>query len=123
MPDQASLSHPPKDELNALLEPLLALDPVEAGLTNGLDPSLPSLDDTLQWEPDGTPSWWPQKRQGQSWSPKERRFVLLRNLKERLPQNFPPKPRTLPEKQVLANTLRLTHGALIFGASGILDLS
>lgn len=53
MPDQASPRppQPPKDDLHVLLEPVLALDPVEAGLTNGLDPSLPSLDDTLQWNP------------------------------------------------------------------------
>lgn len=115
---------PSPDALQKLLGPLQSLDP--SRLRNGLDPSLPSLDDTLQFESDGLPTWWPESRpsdDGPAWSPGERRNVLLRNLREHLPSAFPETPKTPDEKQQLANTLRHIHGALIYGASGILASS
>jgi len=121
MPEARS-PHP--DVLQRLLGPLQSLDP--ADLQNGLDPSLPSLDETLQWEPDGLPSWWPEKRPSQDgppWNPSERRSVLLRNLREHLPRAFPPTPQTHDEKQQLVTTLRHIHGALLSGASAILASS
>lgn len=115
--------NPPPDALQYLLVPLQSADPVE--FENHLDPSLPSLDETLQWEPDGLPSWWPKEREldGPPWSPAERRQVFLRNLSEHLPSGFPERPRTPSERQQLANTLRHLHGALRSRALGILASS
>ena len=113
----------PKDVLQHLLEPLQSADPV--AFQNGLDPSLPGLDDTLQWEPDGLPTWWPANREldGPPWKPEERRAVLLRNLREHLPSAFPNRPTTFVEQQQLVDTLRHINGALTSRAQGILASS
>lgn len=118
---------PPQDDLQKLLEPLQAADPDEfkdqlAGLEG------PSLDDTLQWELDGLPSWWPKvNRSGdedlRNWSPSQRRAVLLRNLRDELPSTFPASPKTSSEKQTLVDTLRHIHGGLAYAASDILSWS
>jgi hypothetical protein len=120
MPDQVS---PPKDNLQKLLGPLQNLDPYQ--FQNGYHPSVPSLDETLQWEHDGLPIWWPQDRgeAGPPWSPSERRLVLLRNLREQLPSTFPASPQTFSEQQTLVDTLRRIYDGVLSGASDILSLS
>ena len=115
---------PPNDALQKLLGPLQNMEPSE--FQNGLDPSLPNLDDTLQWEPDGLPTWWPQNRpreDGPPWSAEERRRVLLRNLREHLPGPFPVSPTTRTEQQQVVNTLRHIYDGLISRALHILSSS
>jgi hypothetical protein len=115
---------PPNDALQKLLGPLQSADPSQ--FQNGLDPHLPSLDDTLKWEPDGLPTWWPQQRppeDGPPWSPDERRHVLLRNLREHLPSPFPVSPTKPAERQQLVNTLRHIYDGLISRALRILSSS
>jgi len=110
------------DALQKLLNPLQSADPSE--FQDHLGPEAPSLDDTLQWEPDGLPTWWPASREkadGPPWSPSERRQVLLRRLTEHLPPNFPSRPQTPAETQRLVDSLRLTYDALRSGASRILS--
>jgi hypothetical protein len=112
------------DDLQTLLSPLQAADPAE--FTNGLGPAVPSLDDTLQWEPDGVPTWWPMERpaeEGTPWTAAQRRAVLLARLREHLPPGFPPHPTSRAEKQQLVDSLRLTYEGLRSGASHILSSS
>jgi hypothetical protein len=115
---------PPNDALQKLLGPLQNQEPSE--FQNGLDPSLPGLDETLQWEPDGLPTWWPQERlpeDGPAWSAQERRHVLLRNLREHLPNPFPVPLTKHSERQQLVDTLRHIYDALISRALAILTSS
>lgn len=110
------------DDLQKLLGPLQSADPSE--FQDHLGPEAPSLDDTLQWNPDGLPTWWPESRDradGGQWSPSERRKVLLHRLTEHLPPKFPAPPQTPAETQRLVDSLRLTYDALRSGASRILS--
>ena len=112
---------PPDDVLQKLLGPLQSADPTE--FEDRLDPSLPSIDDTLQWEPDGLPTWWPEERwpeDGPPWSAQERGDVLLRNLREHLPRLFTVSPVTPSERQTVVDTLRYIYGALTGRALGVL---
>lgn len=120
----AAPSAPPKDELQSMLDPLQAADPSE--FRDHLGPEAPSLDETLQWEPDGLPTWWPKHRpaeDGDPWSSRERRTVLLRNLREHLPSRFPDRPRSSAEKQQIVDSLRRTLDGLRSRASHILSSS
>lgn len=113
-----------KDDLQKLLHPLQSADPTE--FQDHLGPDAPSLDETLQWEPDGLPTWWPAERpkaDGGTWDSAERRTALLRNLREHLPPSFPDQPKTPDEKQQLLDSLRRTYDGVRSGASRILSSS
>lgn len=99
-----------QDDLQKLLGPLQAADPSE--FQNHRDPTWPSLDETLQWEPSGLPTWW-ALRQG---SP----AALLRNLRESLPTSLTT-PKTSDERQQVVDSLRRIYGGLSSGASDILS--
>lgn len=112
------------DALQKLLGPIQASDPEE--FEDNYGPEAPSLDETLEWQPDGLPSWWPLHRyvEGEKpWNPQERRQVLLRNLKETLPRDFPAQPKMSSDKQKLVDSLRHIHGGLSLSAQVILSSS
>lgn len=106
---------PPRDALQSLLGPLQSADPLD--FQNDRDPSWPSLDETLQWEPNGLPTWWPKSQHREHWNPRQ---VLLRNLRENLPTSLTT-PKTNAERQEVVDSLRRIYAGLISGASGILS--
>ena len=111
-PDRVSHppAHPSPDPLQLLLGSVQALGPEAFPSLNqqAQSPDLPSLDETLQWEPDGRPTWWPHSRP-----------LLLQHLRENLPARFPNQPTTHFEQQQLVAALHHTHGALHSGALDI----
>lgn len=111
-----------QDALQRLLAPLQTADPSQ--FQDTMPEASVDLDDTLTFDPNGLPTWWPVSRSqehGGPWSPAERRSVLLRNLKDHLGPGFPAQATTPAERQKLVDSLRHTYDGLRSGAIRILS--
>ena len=117
---------PPLDDLQALLAPVQHLSDQDlVNLPSEDSPDVLSNEELLSFRPDGTPAWWPLSRDenGNDWSLSQRRRVLLRRLRENLPEDFPQTPSQPSDVHKLVRSLRHIAYGLTSQASGILSSS